>query len=65
MAVSVVVGRDRLGIDLDVQDRRLAATPSARSKAGANSSVSLDRLAVAAEGAGVGGEVGIAQLRRD
>ena len=55
--------RDRLRVDLHVQDRRLARRQRAL-EGGRELLRLLDRLAVAAEGARLGGEIGIAQLRR-
>ena len=55
--------RDRFRVDLDVHDRGLARRQArARRRARIRCGL-LDRLAEAAEGAGVGGEIGIAQLR--
>ncbi len=55
--------RDRLGIDLDVDDRRLAGLPRGAERSAEIGGV-LDRRAEAAEGAGIGGEIGIPQLGR-
>ena len=54
--------RDRLRVDLHVQDRRLARLQRAR-EGGQELRGLLDRFAVAAERARKGGEIGIAQLR--
>ncbi len=55
----VVVGvRDRLGVDRAMQDRRQARVERPRQGRG-EVLVALDPLAVAAEGRGVGGEIGV------
>ena len=61
---SVVAGRDRLGIDLEMDDRRLAGLPR-RAKAAAKSAVFSTSAPKPPKARGIGGEIRILQRGRD
>jgi hypothetical protein len=56
--------RDRLGVELDLDDRGLAARPRAL-EGGRELGRLLHRLAMAAIGAGIGGEIRVLQVVPD